>query len=85
MKEGNSAKRYGARYGKRIRNKVSDIEKDQKGRHKCPKCGLNSLKREAKGIWKCIKCGNKIAGGTWRPKTKGKGMVEKVLEKSGEK
>ncbi len=82
--EGNSAKRYGARYGKRIRNKVSEVEKDQKSNHECPECGFLSLKREAKGIWKCKKCGNKIAGGAWRPKTKGKSMVQRVLEKAGE-
>ncbi len=84
MSDNDSGKRYGARYGKRIRSKVSEIEKDQKSKHECPECGSESLKRQAKGIWKCEKCGNKIAGGAWRPKTKGKSMVERVLEKSGE-
>lgn len=84
MAEDESAKRYGPRYGKRIRSKVSEIEEDEKAKHECPECGSESLERKAKGIWKCSKCGNKVAGGAWRPKTKGKGMVEKVLEKSGE-
>ncbi len=85
MGEGESANRYGARYGKRIRGRVSEIEGDQKKRHKCPNCNSDSLKREAKGIWKCTKCGKKTAGGAWKPKTKGEGMVKKALKKSGEK
>ncbi|MFP4151038.1 MAG: 50S ribosomal protein L37ae [Candidatus Aenigmatarchaeota archaeon] len=82
--EGGSAKRYGARYGKRIRNKVSEVEKDEKSRHTCPECGSKSLKREAKGIWKCENCGKKTAGGAWRPKTEGEEMVKKALKKSGD-
>lgn len=84
MGEGGSAKRYGARYGKRIRDKVSEVEEKQKKRHECPKCGSQALEKEAKGIWKCAKCGKKIAGGAWKPKTKGEGLVKRALKKAGE-
>ncbi len=79
---GESAKRYGSRYGKRIRKKVSAVEEKQKKRHRCPKCEFMSLKRQAKGIWKCTKCGNKVAGGAWKPEVEGVGLVKKALKKA---
>ncbi len=85
MEDGNSAKRYGARYGKRIRSKVSEVENIEKSKHECPGCGSKSIRREAKGIWKCKKCGKKVAGGAWRPETEGKDLVKKALKKSGGK
>ncbi|MFB6216428.1 MAG: 50S ribosomal protein L37ae, partial [Candidatus Aenigmatarchaeota archaeon] len=49
---GDSSKRFKSRYGKGIRNKVSDIEEDQKGDHRCPNCGSEKLKRASSGVWK---------------------------------
>lgn len=83
MAEG-SAKRYGSRYGKRIRNEISEVEKEEKGRHECPGCGSNSLERESSGIWVCKKCGKKISGGAWKPKTGGEKLVKRALRKSSE-
>jgi large subunit ribosomal protein L37Ae len=57
-----SVGRYGARYGKKVRWKVAEIEKAQKKRHICPKCHMPYVKRVAKGIWECKKCGLKFAG-----------------------
>lgn len=79
-----SAKRYGSRYGKRIRNKISAMEKEEKDGHECPECGSNSLKREGSGIWVCEKCGKKISGGAWSPKTGGEKLVRGALRKGGE-
>ena len=63
-----SAGRFGARYGKKVREEVSEIERKQKIRHTCPRCDLPHVKRMAKGIWKCGKCGNKFAGLAYYPK-----------------
>jgi len=62
-----SAGRFGPRYGKRIREVVAKIEKFQKQRHQCPKCGMNYVVRLASGIWYCKKCGAKFAGGAYVP------------------
>lgn len=81
---GDSAKRYGPKYGKRIRNKISSIEESEKSGHRCPECGSTSLKKESKGVWVCKKCGEKVAGGAWKPETGAKKMVKKALRKAGE-
>ena len=62
-----TAGRFGSRYGKKDRQQVSDIEKIQKQRHICPRCGLPHVKREASGIWKCRKCGNRFTGLAYYP------------------
>ena len=64
-----SAGRFGARYGKKVRQLVSEIEKVQKRRHICPKCQMPYVKRIAAGIWECKKCGTKFAGGAYYPKS----------------
>lgn len=57
-----SIKRFGARYGRTVKFKLSKIEKLQRKRYKCPSCNAEKVKRVAKGIWECRKCGNKFAG-----------------------
>ncbi len=57
-----TAGRFGARYGKKSRQAMADIEKLQKQRHICPRCDMAYVKRVAKGIWECRKCGCKFAG-----------------------
>jgi large subunit ribosomal protein L37Ae len=66
-----SAGRFGSRYGKKVRQLVSDIERTQKQRHICPKCDMPYVDREVAGIWKCRKCGTKFAGGAWTTVTRG--------------
>ncbi len=50
-----SARRFGARYGRKIKQKVASVEKQKKGL-KCPFCLKQKLKRKASGIWECKKC-----------------------------
>jgi len=57
-----STGRFGVRYGKRIRQRVIDIEKRQRKPQKCPSCHRFSVKRLAAGIWQCKKCNLKFAG-----------------------
>ena len=54
-------KRFGARYGRKTRKKLANIESMQRSKHKCPKCNKLGVKRVAMGIWQCLKCQNKFA------------------------
>ncbi len=63
-----SAGRFGARYGKKVREKIAEIEKLQKQKHLCPRCGEKKVIRISKGIWKCKKCNVKFAGLAYYPK-----------------
>ncbi len=60
-----SVKRFGARYGRRLKGKVSDIEKKSKRPGKCPFCKKVAVKRLAMGIWLCRKCGVKFTGNAY--------------------
>jgi large subunit ribosomal protein L37Ae len=60
-KKSKSSGRFGARYGKRVKSKLVDIEKKQRKKQKCPYCGRKGVKRLSKGIWKCGKCSRKFA------------------------
>ncbi len=62
-----SAGRFGARYGLKIRTKITEIERIQRGRHKCPFCSKLALKRIASGIWWCKHCKTKFAGKAYEP------------------
>ncbi len=57
-----SAGRFGPRYGKKGRDLVRDIEKLEKQRTVCPRCGMKYVIRVSKGIFICKKCGNKFTG-----------------------
>lgn len=57
-----TAGRFGARYGKRIRQKITEVEQKQKGWQKCPYCHKPRVKRVSAGIWQCKKCGAKFTG-----------------------
>lgn len=57
-----SAKRFGSRYGRRVRHKFAKVEAEQKKAHKCPYCSEPKVKRVAAGIWECRKCGSKFTG-----------------------
>ena len=57
-----SGKRFGTRYGRRIRHKFSAIEAEQRKKHKCPYCNEPKVTRISFGIWSCTKCGSKFTG-----------------------
>jgi len=57
-----SAGRFGIRYGKTIRVKITDIEKRQRGRHICPYCNKQQVRRVSLGIYECRKCKAKFTG-----------------------
>ena len=60
-----SAGRFGARYGKKTRQRVVDIEQKQRKKQKCPYCSKLGVKRLAAGIWYCKKCNTKFASNTY--------------------
>lgn len=81
-KKAGSTARFGARYGKRIRDTVRKFETQK--RFRCPRCGKLGVKREGYGIWRCTKCGARFAGGAYFPQTEA-GKVAARLVKEPEK
>lgn len=59
-----TARGFGARYGKRVRQKYAQIELKQRAKQKCPFC-KKTVKRLSAGIWKCKNCGKKFASGAY--------------------
>ncbi len=57
-----SIKRFGARYGRKLKLRFAEIETEQRKLHKCPYCNKIAVKRESVGIWKCKKCNVKFTG-----------------------
>ncbi len=57
-----SAKRFGSRYGRRVRQKFAEQEASARKKHKCPYCHRFKAKRVSSGIWLCAKCNSKFAG-----------------------
>ncbi|MBU4070127.1 MAG: 50S ribosomal protein L37ae [Nanoarchaeota archaeon] len=64
-KKTKSAGRFGARYGKRAKDKLVKVETKQRVKQKCPFCKQLKAKRLSKGIWKCSKCDKKFASNTY--------------------
>lgn len=69
-----SSGRFGPRYGKRIRAKISEIDRVQKQRHTCPSCDMPYVRRISAGIWFCEKCHTKFSGAAYSPKAE---MIKK--------
>ena len=61
-KEYKSIKRFGSRYGRRLRLAVGKIEAAKRDSKKCPYCGRDKASRVAVGIWQCSKCDSKFTG-----------------------
>ena len=57
-----SAGRFGARYGRKLRSKINNVEKVQRKKQKCPYCSRLAAKRLAMGIFECKKCNAKFTG-----------------------
>jgi len=74
-----SVKRFGSRYGRTIRERLSKIESLLKKKYKCPYCKKEGVKRLAVGIWYCKKCGAKFTGKAYTL-----GSIKKVEEVKNE-
>ena len=61
-----SSKRFGARYGRKIKARVEKIESVLKQKHLCPYCQKQKVKRIAKGIWECGKCSSKFTAKAYK-------------------
>ena len=64
-KKTKSSGRFGARYGKRVRDNLVKVEIKQRVKQKCPFCEKLGVKRLSKGIWSCSKCDKKFASNTY--------------------
>ena len=62
-----TAKRFGPRYGRTVKEKLAKIERELRKKHKCPYCNHTAVKRVAVGIWFCRKCNQKFTGKAYSP------------------
>jgi ribosomal protein eL43 len=62
-----STRRFGPRYGRRVRNKLDVVESISKKLHKCPYCNSIKVKRLSVGIYACRKCRSKFTGRAYAP------------------
>jgi large subunit ribosomal protein L37Ae len=73
------AGRFGARYGALARKQVTTVERVQRAKHACKRCGAIAVVRIHTAIWECRKCDFQFAGGAYVPETgAGKG-AQKAL------
>jgi len=56
------AKGFGARYGRKIRDKLGKFVELKNKDKECPYCKAPKVKRIAAGIWNCQKCQSKFTG-----------------------
>jgi large subunit ribosomal protein L37Ae len=70
-----SAGRFGARYGRVARKRVSDIESDMRN----AKLDGDKVKRLGAGIWENKETGEKFTGGAYRPETPGGRTVKRSI------
>lgn len=59
--------RFGARYGRKTKERFALVETARKAKHKCPYCNKLGVRRIASGIWHCPKCSAKFAGKAYTP------------------
>ncbi|OFV67502.1 50S ribosomal protein L37ae [Methanosarcinales archaeon] len=77
-----SAGRFGARYGRKIRKLVADVEEQMRAPYNCPSCNKQFVSRVGTGIWKCSKCGLIFTGGAYVPTTPVGESVFKAIKRS---
>jgi len=65
LKKTRASGRFGARYGKKPKDKLVKVEDKQRKKQKCPFCGKLGVKRLEKGVWKCPRCEKKFASHTY--------------------
>jgi len=64
-KKTKSAGRFGARYGKRPKDKLVKVEIKQRVKQICPFCERVGVKRISKGVWECPKCKKRFASNVY--------------------
>jgi len=64
------AKRFGPRYGRTVKFKLSKIEKQQRKPQMCPYCDMPKAKRISAGIYECSKCKSKFTSRAYFVKKK---------------
>lgn len=79
------AGRYGARYGSLARKQVTTVERVQRAKHTCLRCGHDAVTRISTGIWQCRKCDNQFAGGAYVPVTGPGRGAKKALRGIGDR
>jgi len=81
-----STKRFGARYGRTVKERFGAIESEQRKLHKCPYCEKEKVKRLSPGIWQCKKCNAKFTGRAYTitSKKKVKEEIEEPIEETTE-
>lgn len=57
-----SSRKFGSRYGKRIRDLHGKYEEMQRMKYKCPYCNKVNVRRVSAGIWECASCNVKFTG-----------------------
>ncbi len=81
-----SSKRFGVRYGRRLRQKYEAVETEQKTKYQCPYCHKTAVKRMAVGIWECPKCAAIFTGRAYgvakQPGMQKEAPVEEVMEEA---
>ncbi len=63
-------KRFGARYGRTMKERVGKADLARKNAKNCPYCLKDKVDRIAAGIWFCKKCNFKFTGGAYTQKAK---------------
>ncbi len=79
------AGRYGARYGALARKQVATVERIQRAKHACDRCGAEAVVRIHTAIWECRKCNFQFAGGAYLPVTGPGRGAKKALKGIGDK
>lgn len=77
-----SSGRFGPRYGRFIRKRVTEVERVTRARHTCPRCESLAVSRKGTGIWECRKCAYKFAGGAYVPQTPVLKVALRTIERS---
>ena len=79
-------KRFGVRYGRTVKHKRGNIEREQKKPQICPYCKRPKAKRLSAGIYNCQKCNSKFTGKAYflAPIVKKQGVEEMPIEEATE-
>ena len=78
-----SIKRFGPRYGRKVKEKFAEVEALRRKKYKCPYCSQQKIKRISAGIWECSKCKSKFTSRAYAVSKKI--ILKEEIKKGGEK